>query len=385
MLGRSRIHTRARGSGAGAGSTTTTDLPRLIALSPSLLIWPAQGAGWQGTSGGTLAASGQPLGLGADLSQLQGKTLSEWLAAAPELVTNGDFATDTGWTKGTGITIAGGKAVFTSVSVGQLLTQSLTVTAGTTYAVTYTIGDYSAGGVAPRFTGGSTVAGTTQIAAGTYTEIMVAVSGNNVLEFRASFATASLSVDNVSIKALPGNHLRAGTWASPSDSARGLFQNNAINFDGVNDYYSLLNAISITTNMTVVRAFKRASAGINNVGLGGSGNPPYDALWLTDNNTYLKLGDLIQTSSSTSTGTGSFVLTSQRNASAQSSRRNGAAIAAPASAPAVTGTLTAFGLRTSNYNSGEISFLALFPTELTGANLALVEQIAAATNGATLA
>jgi hypothetical protein len=43
------------------------------------------------------------------------------------------------------------------------------------------------------------------------------------------------------------------------------------------------------------------------------------------------------------------------------------------------------GLRQGNYNSGEISFLAVFPTELTGADLALVEQIAAATNGAVLA
>ena len=75
--------------------------------------------------------------------------------------------------------------------------------------------------------------------------------------------------------------------------------------------------------------------------------------------------------------------TVRRAASTQTIRRNGTQIAS-GSASAVSGDLSTFGRRSATYNSGEISFLAVFPSELTGADLALVEQIAAATNGAVL-
>jgi hypothetical protein len=355
-----------------------TDLDRILALSPSLLIWPANGAGWQGTSGGTLAASGQPLGLGADLSQLQGKTLSEWLATAPELVTNGGFATDTDWTKGTGWTISGGAANKSAGVTSNLSQTSMTITAGVLYVLTYTV-TRSAGNLQPILGGGL---GTLRSASGTYTDVILtsttatlAIVGDNLFVG---------SIDNISLKALPGNHLRAGTWASPADSARALLTaGGALNFDSVNDFYSLLNAISITTNMTVVRAFKRAGAGIVNIGIGETSAAVYDALWGTDNNTYLKLGGSALSAGAGSTATGSFVYSGLRNASAQYARRNGTQIGTGA-APAVSGAFNAVG-RSTVYNSGEISFLAVFPTELTGADLALVEQIAAGTNGAALA
>ena len=183
-----------------------------------------------------------------------------------------------------------------------------------------------------------------------------------------------------------GNNLIAGTWASPSDAARGTFQNNAISFSGVDDYYSLLNAISITTNVTVVRAFKRASAGIKSAGIGKSGVAavPRDLLWFTDNEYYVGLGTS-QTNTGLNTSTGSFVATTKRTVSTQEVRLNGSVIVTGSPPSISTSTLDQIGLLgTAEYNSGEISFLAVFPTELTGADLTLVEQIAAATNGAVL-
>jgi hypothetical protein len=373
--------------GVFGGADTQTDLQRLLALSPSLVIWPANGAGWQGTSGGTLAAPGQPLGLGADLSQLGGKTLGEWLAAptTSELVTNGEFASDTAWSKGTGWTIIGGQAVATAIS-SSVLSQGASLVAGRVYRVTYTVSEYTSGSVRPIFAGGSNVLGNVRSAVGTYTDVMQAVTGNTLFrmgDFGAGFTGA---VTNISVRELPGNHLRAGTWASPSDAARGTFQNNAINFNGSAHYYSLLNAISITESMTVVRAFKRASAGIRSAGLGATGtSAPRDPFWFTSNAIFQSLGGS-GSSGSADTSTGSFVVSGRRNASTQSVRLNGAAYAlSVGTAPAVSGSFDLFGRTNIDYNSGEISFLAVFPTELTGADLTLVEQIAAATNSAVLA
>jgi len=253
VLGRTRIHTRARGSGAGSGAGS--DLQKILALSPSLLIWPAQ--------------------------------------TTMTVATNGTGAAPT-----------------TGQSVGRILD----------------------------------------------------LSGN-------------------------GNNLIAGTWASPSDAARAtLTAGNALNFDGSSDHYSLLNAISITTNMTVVRAFKRASAGISTVGLGiSSADFPAEGRWGVGNFNVVALGATQTQSTATFTDTGSFVFTAQRTASVQSLRRNGAGVAlASSTPPTVSGSFDSLGRLNALYNNGEISFLALFPTELTGADLALVEQIAAATNGATL-
>lgn len=250
MLGRTRIHTRARGSGAGAGATA--DLQRLLALSPSLVVWPA-------------------------------------------------LATMTVATDGTGAAPAPGQVV------GRILD----------------------------------------------------LSGN-------------------------GNNLIAGTWASPSDAARATYQNGAISFNGSANYYSLLSAISITTDMTVVRAFKRAGAGIRSVGLGAiASSNPREFFWQNSNVQSFSLSAATKTISGSSTTTGSFVSTVTRNVSQEIARLNGAQIDAQ-SASAVSGSFTALGNVLTNLNNGEISLLAVFTDELIGSDLALVEQIAAATNGSVL-
>jgi hypothetical protein len=178
---------------------------------------------------------------------------------------------------------------------------------------------------------------------------------------------------------LSGNNNHA---SAPADSNRATLNSTGWSFGGVDDYYTLASAISITTNMTVVRAFKRTT-GINSGLLGGS--LTREALWFGNNIIYLSLGDSSQTAGSADARTGSLVATSRRNASVQTVRINGASYSS-ASALAVTSSFTSFGGHAgSNFNNGEISFLAAFPSELTGADLTLVEQIAAATNGATLA
>lgn len=118
---------------------------------------------------------------------------------APNLILNGDFATDTVWTKGVGWTIAAGKAVRAVDPSSANLQQSFAFVPGATYRVTFTIDVIAAGGVAPRFLGGTPVNGTTRVAAGTYTQDMVAQSGNTDFTLIAIGGTGC-TIDNVIVR-----------------------------------------------------------------------------------------------------------------------------------------------------------------------------------------
>ena len=82
-----------------------------------------------------------------------------------EEVTNGDFSTDSDWTKGVGITISGGSANFTGNS-NAFLTQSSVVSSGKKYKATFTITNYVSGAIDINL-GGSTRQGNVS-ANGTY-------------------------------------------------------------------------------------------------------------------------------------------------------------------------------------------------------------------------
>ena len=64
-----------------------------------------------------------------------------------ELVTNGDFATDSGWIKGTGWTISGGTAILDGTQTGgsSLSSSNMTVTVGKIYKVTVNVSATSSG------------------------------------------------------------------------------------------------------------------------------------------------------------------------------------------------------------------------------------------------
>ena len=113
-----------------------------------------------------------------------------------DLVTNGDFATDTGWTKqNSGSTISGGKLNQASVPNGQNVFQTPPLTVGLIYSATFTISNYTAGGV--RVLIGSTGATATKSSNGTFT-VTATAAGNTTLYIQA-IGTTTLSVDNISV------------------------------------------------------------------------------------------------------------------------------------------------------------------------------------------
>lgn len=117
-------------------------------------------------------------------------------------VTNGDFAADTDWTKGTGWSIAAGVASCDGSQSGasSLLQESWNqqnggIELGATYEVTFTISNYSAG-VVYSLTG-SGASATARSANGTYTEVMECAGNTRIyLLADASFAG---DIDNVSV------------------------------------------------------------------------------------------------------------------------------------------------------------------------------------------
>jgi hypothetical protein len=115
----------------------------------------------------------------------------------PEMVTNGNFDSDTGWTKGTNWSIASGVATKVSPTTADL-SQSQTLVTGATYRVTYTI-TRTAGTLNVKLAGGTAVLGAARTAAGTYTDDLVATAGNNLLAFQGGNTFAG-SVDVVSMK-----------------------------------------------------------------------------------------------------------------------------------------------------------------------------------------
>ena len=193
--------------------------PILRAFSPlSLFSGGAPGAWYDPSDYSTLfqdsagttpvTAVEQPVGLMLDKSQ--------GLVLGPELVTNGDFATDTWWTKGPGCTISGGVGVAISAANGSGFYRLSLLTVGVYYEITFTVVSRTAGAFRVGFF--SSAYSPSYSTPGTYTVRLRADSTSFVVE---TVGVTIGTIDNVSVKAVAGNHAFQSTSASrPVLSAR---------------------------------------------------------------------------------------------------------------------------------------------------------------------
>jgi hypothetical protein len=144
---------------------------------------------------------GQTVGLRLDKSK--------GLVLGSELVTNGDFSGgSTGWTTQAGWSISGGAANATTV-VAANVSQLGILTVGKYYKISFTISNFTAGFgailvITPNFVN--------VLGNGTYT--VQGFANSTAFQVYAG-PTSSFSVDNISVKELPGNHAVA-----PTDAAR---------------------------------------------------------------------------------------------------------------------------------------------------------------------
>ena len=109
-----------------------------------------------------------------------------------QLVANGTFSSDTLWTKTTW-TIAAGVASIAGAST-DTMTQAISITAGISYLVTFTVTSFTVGTVTAILGGTS---GAARGSAATFAEIIKAGSTNRLINFSAS--AAILSIDNATI------------------------------------------------------------------------------------------------------------------------------------------------------------------------------------------
>lgn len=141
-----------------------------------------------------------------------GVFLSHGDTTGAEVSSNGSFASDTVWTKGTGWTIAAGVA--SAVAASADLEETVTLTTGRFYKVVYTITAFTGGTITVKIGGN---AGTARASAATFTEYIQAGASGKVT-FTAASATAS--IDNVSVLLIDEVDVTpTATWARYSAPA----------------------------------------------------------------------------------------------------------------------------------------------------------------------
>lgn len=222
----------------------------------------------QSSSGGTpVTVLGHPIGLTLDVSG-QGRHMTQNVASSKptwggiptaygsELVTNGGFATDSDWTKGTGVTISGGVAIATAAPNGStLLSQSIALTALRLYEINFTVLNRTSGQFNIRFNGGTAVATINRTANATYRFYLRAESGNNAVAINNS-GTGDAQFDNVSVREVTA-----------------VRQIGLLN-DGIGDLIRGLPTVTISTPCYLAFAITRppVDIGASNIGAWGTGS-----------------------------------------------------------------------------------------------------------------
>jgi len=118
-----------------------------------------------------------------------------------ELVTNGDFATDSNWTKGTGWTISGGTAVSDgSNTSGEIIAQAISIVSGKTYQVVLDVKEVTSGNVRfySNFLGSGGQANINSSGIFTYNLVASATEDKNV--GIQALASSSSVINSISVK-----------------------------------------------------------------------------------------------------------------------------------------------------------------------------------------
>lgn len=131
-------------------------------------------------------------------------------ATRQNLVLNGGFDNASIWTPGTGWTISAGKASKVTSPGGSPISQPIAFASGKYYRVSFELSGVTAGTIVPWLYGGTTRAGVTRNANGTYVDRIQAVTGNNLIYFLANNAFVG-SLDNVVVYQETATCLSQGT------------------------------------------------------------------------------------------------------------------------------------------------------------------------------
>ncbi len=198
-----------------------------------------------------------------------------------ELVTNGDFETDSNWTKGTGWSISNGKAVSNSSTSSIYQATGSNYTSGKTYKIVFTVSDYVSGSVRPEITN---VIGSNVSSNGTFTQYIVATSSPIGEELKAVNFIGS--IDNVSVKQVdPNDNWRLFNGATITDNKANIIGDGSAfgyieqlnTFTSGKKYKITLDAVINSGGGLVVKYAIGFSANIGSITTSGSYTFSYTA------------------------------------------------------------------------------------------------------------
>ena len=233
------------------------------------------------TAGTTQAAVGDAVALVLDKSK--------GLVLGSELVTNGGFDADvSGWTISSNASFvwSSGGAVYTQNVFPAPVGQTLTTKIGAFYVVTVTVSGISAGSAVRIGFHTSIAASQTQLAntttPGTFTKTLSASSTTMAVTFDNNVIGASFTIDNISVKELPGFHATQSTTTARPILARipEGGRRNLLTFTEAFD-----NAAWVKTQSTVAvtanpQEWYLANDGVNATSIISQAiNPPSDAFF----------------------------------------------------------------------------------------------------------
>jgi hypothetical protein len=153
------------------------------------------------------------------------------LATGRDIVINGDFASDTVWSKGSGWTISGGNATHTAGTASDL-TQAGILGSGRSYEVTFTVSGRSAGSITPKC---GTQAGTARSSNDTFTETVVANGTDLVFSATSDFDGSIDDVSTTQLNIAANDSNLDGSTTGATVGQTGPNETLAYLFDGLND------------------------------------------------------------------------------------------------------------------------------------------------------
>lgn len=195
-----------------------------------------------------VTATGQPVRFQDDL-RLGTPTLGA------ERVTNGDFSNGaTGWAADAGWTVTGGQAVFSGSTAANLVQNIASLVAGAIYQVEFDVGGYTGTLDLRLGQGGAVLAAVPPAFSGRFrVNVAASVGGTSLVLRHTGGAGGAVTIDNISVRALPGNH----RFQPTTDASRPLYTADAngrlgLRYDGTDDW---LQTGTITPGTDKVQLF----------------------------------------------------------------------------------------------------------------------------------
>lgn len=327
-----------------------------------------EGPGWIGTNG-SMGEPGlvDPVGLYPDVAQWGGKKQAAFIAAQPHKMADPGFETGTSWIRSSTSTMSfsGGQLLFTNAAFNHETKQTV-LEVGKSYYFEIDV-DSIASGVLTLVLANLSVRNLSPGVTRGVFNVPGAASDLDAGLVSKDAGGTTAAVNSFRLVELPGNHAKAGTWSLPSDTARPTRGDGFLNYNGANNYFSLLNPVPLTDIGAIIHVCSRGSNGIKTIGTGKDGQFS-GSLWFSNDRPYFGLRDT-WVGQDVNLFTGPLVFTNWIDGSEEVLRVNGVEIHRAAVGPRTT-NLDWLGKAYTHFHDGPQHAVQHLPP---GVDLAMIQ------------